>query len=214
MRNPVTLIRFVCLANSVKLGGRCIAGIELDNRNNPRIQSGHPKWIRPISEMEHGEVDINLVSHVNLLDIVEIEITNSPEEASYQSENAYFNRNSITRIGNLNMDLLDNLCSQKLLLFENKGKAVSEAVINDLSYSLMLIKTDQFKVVLLDSKLRMFFSYERHEYNLPITDPSFIIAYEKNKELLEDKDYLYLCISLAVEHNGWHSKLIAGIIYL
>jgi hypothetical protein len=213
MPNPFVPIRFVCLANSVKLGGRCIAGIELDNQNNPRIQLDHPKWIRPISEMVHGEVNIDLVSHINLLDIVELEITDYPEESSYQSENAYFNQYSINRIGNLDMDLLDDICSQQSLIFENKGKAVSKDVINDLSYSLMLIKTDQFKLQILDWKLRIIFLYAGHEYDLPITDPSFIIAYEKNKDLLKNIDYLYLCISLAVEHNGWHSKLIAGIIY-
>jgi hypothetical protein len=37
--------RFVCLANSFKEGGRCLAGIELDNNNNPIIENGHPKWI-------------------------------------------------------------------------------------------------------------------------------------------------------------------------
>jgi hypothetical protein len=32
--------RFVCLANSFKEGGRCLAGIELDNNNNPKIENG------------------------------------------------------------------------------------------------------------------------------------------------------------------------------
>jgi len=40
--------RLVCLSNSNKLGGRCLAGIELDNQNNPVIIYGRPKWIRPI----------------------------------------------------------------------------------------------------------------------------------------------------------------------
>src|ERR1700733_6185240 len=117
------LSRFICLANSFKISGRCLAGIELDKQNNPKIISGGPKWIRPISETQHGEVSEHLVSDIDLLDIVELEITGSPMETGYQSENVYFRQTSIKRIGNLEMDLLDELCSQELLLFENKGKA-------------------------------------------------------------------------------------------
>jgi len=40
------LTRFVCLANSFKEGGRCLAGIVLDNNNKPVIENALPKWIR------------------------------------------------------------------------------------------------------------------------------------------------------------------------
>ncbi len=44
-----TTKRIVCLANSRKLQGRCIAGREL--------VSGKPAaWIRPVSDREHEEV--------------------------------------------------------------------------------------------------------------------------------------------------------------
>lgn len=213
MRTPVTPIRIVCLANSIKIGGRCIAGIELDNRNNPKIQSGHPKWIRPISRMGHGEVNIQLVSHISLLDVVELEVTDSPENLGCQSENIYFNEDSLRIGGTLDFNNLNNFCSRQSLIFGNRGKAVSEDVINDLTYSLMLIKTGQFEIILHDNKLRMTFVYEGNEYDLPITDPTFYTAHLKNRKLLKDVDFLYLCISLGVEHNGWHSKLIAGVIY-
>ena len=41
--------RIVCLANSRKLAGRCIAGREWHDE-----QPGD--WIRPVSKREHGEV--------------------------------------------------------------------------------------------------------------------------------------------------------------
>ena len=53
--------RFVCLANSYKEGGRCIAGIELDENDEPIMVDGHPKWIRPVSESRFGELDNLLV---------------------------------------------------------------------------------------------------------------------------------------------------------
>ena len=38
------LTKFVCLANSFKEGGRCMAGIELDSESNPVFEKGKPKW--------------------------------------------------------------------------------------------------------------------------------------------------------------------------
>jgi hypothetical protein len=124
--------RFVCLANSFKEGGRCLAGIELDAENNPRIANGHPKWIRPICNTPHGEVHTHLVSHINILDIIEVEITNYPETNNYQSENAYFRENSLRVIGNYDSDELDRLCDNRNLIFGNRGKAVSEAAFGNL----------------------------------------------------------------------------------
>src|SRR5687767_10046766 len=87
--------RFVCLANSFKEGGRCLAGIELDNKNNPKIEIGHPKWIRPICDTPHGEVPTYLVAHLEILDIVQIDIIGYPDERDYQSENVLFDQNSL-----------------------------------------------------------------------------------------------------------------------
>ncbi len=101
--------RFVCLANSFKEGGRCLAGIELDNNNAPVIINGHPKWIRPICNTPHGEVHTHLVVHLNILDIIEIDVTGYPEVRDYQSENALFRENSIRVLGRFNSTNLNQL---------------------------------------------------------------------------------------------------------
>ncbi len=44
-----TVKQVVCLANSRKLNGRCIAGKEL-------VQGKATDWIRPVSTREHEEV--------------------------------------------------------------------------------------------------------------------------------------------------------------
>ena len=138
--------RFVCLAHSYKEGGRCLAGIALDNRNNPIIENGRPKWIRPVCETTHGEVPQYLVSHINILDIIEIEVTKYHEQG-YQSENATFQENSLQTIGKFSINSLNGLCETKPMIFGNKGKAVSEKAIVNLTHSLMLVKVTIFDVI-------------------------------------------------------------------
>lgn len=212
--------RFVCLANSFKEGGRCLAGIELDNNNNPIIENGHPKWIRPICNTPHGEVHIHLVVHLNILDIIEIDVTGYPEVRDYQSENALFRENSIRVLGRYNSNNLNHLCDNRNLIFGNRGKAVSEEAIGTLSYSLMLINTNQFEVIerTYDDnpnkpQVRLVFTYNGNQYDLPVTDPVFLHNYQSNPDIMEDVNEIYLSLSLAVVHNHWHSKLVAGIIF-
>ena len=51
---------FICLANSFKYAGRCLGGIEIEMKDNKytivRNENGTPKWIRPISFEEHGQL--------------------------------------------------------------------------------------------------------------------------------------------------------------
>jgi hypothetical protein len=81
--------RIICLANSFKEGGRCLAGIDLDNNNQPVYENGRPKWIRPVCNTPHGEIPNHWVQLFQLLNIVEFEATESKAEG-YQSENVAF----------------------------------------------------------------------------------------------------------------------------
>jgi len=97
--------RFVCLANSFKEGGRCLAGIELDKNNNPIIANGRLKWVRPICNTPHGEVPTDLVAHIEVLDIIEIEVTGYPDKEDYQSENALFFYSLFEKLFSLNFKI-------------------------------------------------------------------------------------------------------------
>lgn len=72
------LTRFVCLANSFKEGGRCLAGVALNDSNGPVWSDGRLKWVRPICNTPHGEVHTWLVYHLRPLDIIEMEVTGYP----------------------------------------------------------------------------------------------------------------------------------------
>jgi putative nucleic acid modification protein with dual OB domain len=211
--------RFVCLANSYKEGGRCVAGIELDNNNIPKIKNGNPKWIRPICDTLHGEIPTDLVAQLDLLDVIELDTTDSPEERNYQSENIYFSENSIKVVDRFNSENLNQLLDNRRLIFDSRGKAMSEEFIDTLSYSLMFIKTDEFQLVSKSfddhskkPQARMLFCYHGNEYDFPITDPVFLHRYKVNRNFINQYNEANLCVSVGIPWNNRHYKLVAGII--
>ena len=211
---------FICLANSKKYGERCIAGIEINIAENGEffvvLKDGTPKWIRPVSGCEHGQVLASLVENIKLLDIVQFEMT---EECpfGYQSENVRFNESSLRRIGEVpaKEEILDLLVDRKHeLLFGNRGKAVHQDMISTVDHSLMLIESNAFNVEKdknKDDKFRAVFEYNGVQYNLPITDVDFLRDYTSNKS--KDLSRAYLAVSLGVLYGEFYYKLCAGLIF-
>jgi hypothetical protein len=213
--------RLVCLANSYKEKGRCVAGIELDKKGNPIIENGRHKWIRPVSIKGHGEILTNLVSDLNVLDILEIDVTEECPD-KYQSENVFFSEDSVKSIGVFDKAKLSKACEDSKYIFATRYPSLSEEVIEQLSYSLMLVETEVFEVTLVPNeyspkhpKPRLKFSYNNFEYDLPITDPDFLSKHKANPKVLSKKNKIVLCLSLGVKipATGRYYKLVAGIIY-
>lgn len=79
-----TVKRIVCLANSRKLNGRCVAGKEL--------AGGRPGgWVRPVSAREHEEVSeyerqYEDGSDPRVLDTMDVPLLD-PRPRGYQQEN-------------------------------------------------------------------------------------------------------------------------------
>jgi hypothetical protein len=211
-------VRFVCLANSFKEGGRCVAGIILDNNNNPIRQNGCIQWIRPVCNTAHGEIPNRLALNINILDILEIEVLNFPNPNSYQSENALFVENSISKVGIFDRDNLNTLQNTNNLIFGNRGKAISEEDITALNHSLMLVATNDFEIYQKNyednpkPQTRIKFTYKKNQYDLPITDPVFLQNYQNNPHCTDNHSTIYLTLSIGVVYNGWYYKLVAGII--
>jgi hypothetical protein len=215
---------FVCLANSRKYSGRCVAGIELacaaGGYRVARDQAGHPRWIRPVSGEEHGQVTPLLVDQIALLDLVELDVTQTLTQG-YQSENCLFDLSSVKVVESLvyTPQFIDSFIPRNLYtLFGNRGKAIPADKIDAIDRSLVFIKPDTCEVrteVTAKGKeqIRGHFLFAGHWYDLPITDIEFIAAYSDNRALLDDYSHLYLTVSLGLAYEGWHYKLIAGVIY-
>jgi hypothetical protein len=216
-------ITFICLANSKKHGERCIAGIELEkNSNNQwreiRNEDGKPKWIRPISSGENGQIEEKLVKDVHIFDVVEIDLIQRMPNG-YQSENVLFNTTSLQIIESIKpqkttlerLITTDNDC-----LFDNRGKAIPIEKIDRLQNSLCLISI-QNPICRFDDikyQFRLAFDYNGVNYDLPITDYKFLKSrVRKENEPIILNEQIYACVSVGIAHKDWHYKLVAGMIY-
>lgn len=103
----MTVKRIVCLANSRKLHGRCVAGKELQGENPGR-------WIRPVSAREYEEVSeyerqYQDGSDPQVLDILRIPLLN-PRPKGYQQENWLLDPNNYwVKVGRGEWKLLESL---------------------------------------------------------------------------------------------------------
>lgn len=213
-------MKIVCLANSFREGGRCLGGVALDSNNQPIFENNRPKWIRPVCNTEHHEVPVTLVSHIQLLDIIEFDFVKNAG-SKHQTESVLFNEKSIKVTGKFQKNDLMKICENNNFtkLFGNKGKAVPEDAISSLSYSLLLAYAEEFEINVKTyeekeyPQIRLSFRFNDVLYDLPITDPYFLHQYQSNNAILDGSNKIYISLSLAAPYNDWYFKLIAGIIY-
>lgn len=173
------------------------------------LEDGRPKWIRPISKGQNGEISIEAASRFQNLEIVElIDIDYVP--VGFQSENVLISQMRCVQKTRLSESHLDLLCDHRHdNLFGNKGKSIKAEMIHDLDYSLMMIKPSKLSIYKTENargakQVRGKFHFKKNEYDLPITDASYEYGSEKGK-------IAYLALSVGLEFEGWHSKLIAGV---
>lgn len=210
----------LCLANSYKHGGRCIAGIEIELNNGvPAIKRstyGIPIWIRPVSHSAAGEVPLSDAAGIDVLSVIRIHDVQYAGSGAH-SEDYYYNRmEKIASINPSDTFLRNYTDTWHPNIFGNRGRAVTPDSFASGNYSLMLIRTEGATVYLDDRftpKPRIKFAHNGNEYDFPITDPDYLTRLRANPALYhENYGVLYIVASLGVEHEGWHSKLAATII--
>lgn len=213
---------FVCLANSYKHGGRCLAGIEVEwvegHWRIVRNKKGCPKWIRPLSkETNTGEIP-NEQALFAVLEIIKIEgAEECPQDA--QTENVYYEKMiPLGKQYKKSSVLLERFIdeSHSHILY-NYGKAVSPDVFcNRGTYSILLIRTFDSEIYIETGikdfpRYRIKFSYRGHCYDFPITDPGYLHEMRLGKRTIGYKGTMFITCSLGVEHEGWHPKLAACV---
>jgi hypothetical protein len=220
--------RIVCLANSFKIGGSCIAGREVLGNGK------HGGWIRPVSarltaEVWASECRYQKNSSPKLLDIIDVPLLKAAPR-NHQTENHEIDPKTWwVKVGELPWDELKQLRERPASLWINSDctglgafNCISEGEAATLHDSLVLIRPENF-VVKVGSKTwdgktrktyRGSFRYNGTSYVLQLTDPVATNAFEVKAEgdyPLKDVD---ICVSLTepwVKDNNRCHKLVAAI---
>lgn len=219
--------RIVCLANSRKGGGSCVAGKEL------LPNKGVGGWIRPVSIDESLGLSACDIQYENggephVLDVVDIPVLNA-RPVGFQSENWLIDdRHRWRKIGVVEWKDLSQMEDHSEALWVNGRK--SWEGINDrvplvdaeaLSDSLRLIKVDGLRITVskpYDPRsshiaLRGRFRYNGDEYALRITDhESEKIALDMGYGEYPVHGERFLTVSLGGAYEGFCYKLIAAVI--
>ncbi|HUI55631.1 MAG TPA: hypothetical protein VLY04_11705 [Bryobacteraceae bacterium] len=220
--------QIVCLANSRKPGGRCVAGKET-------LQEGYGQWIRPVSVRPSAEVSLEERQYENgsdpqILDMIDIPMLAAVPHA-HQTENHMIDPSHYwTWKGAATWDDLAKMEDTPNTLWINldstyhgRHDRVAQTAAASLPSSLFLIKPEDVTVRVLTPgadfgnpkrAVRAGFRYRGVHYNFKVTDPKAERAFLAR----ENGDYniaggLYFCISLTEAHtDGYCYKLVATVI--
>ena len=216
---------FVCLANSRKYSGRCIAGVELYYGSDGRLRMSEnaehqPKWIRPISQSDFGELPAHTVRHIRLGDLVAFEATEGGCHGnSYQTENVYFEKDTLNVVEKLPLthERLEKLSVRlPTPLFGSRGLSIPIERIEGLYHSLTFVKVQNPSIHWRDEvgkrpQERLHFMYNDCPYDLALTDIEFVERYMEDNDILQKANQVYLTVSLSMPFDRRLYKLAAGV---
>jgi hypothetical protein len=216
------LKRFVCLANSRKFSGRCVAGIEITS-------NGLGDWVRPISSRPSEELAIEDRRYQNgqdvkLLDIVDVRFLQARPHAC-QTENHviddeyYWVQTGAYRA----VDLLPITKTKGPLWvdghssFSGENDRIPLAIADQQSSSLLLVSSPSVTIIvaagLKKRQVRTRFRLGDTRYCLSLTDPQMEGTYlAKNDGEYDYGSRALMCVSLGEPFDGFRYKLAASLI--
>ena len=223
------IVEMICLANSRKEGGRCIAGIRTDGKG----------WIRPVSPIIGGTLygyhySLQNGSEVQVLDLIEVPLI-KPLSQPHQPENWLIETSVKWKLiqrpaSKRSLEILDNYINTGPFLFGDDCDRIAASTYQyqKSPESLTLISPSDFKFeVKLNQyrgnlQKRLIFSLGGAEYNLVLTDPRFENFLEKQglgvftpiQLGFSSNQKVYLTISLGEQFRSYHYKLVASVIFL
>ncbi|MFI8881011.1 MULTISPECIES: dual OB domain-containing protein [unclassified Streptomyces] len=221
----MTLVKtLVCLANSRKLSGRCVAGI---------VDDGSGEWIRPVSSRLHREVSDSERMYKDgtdpkVLDVVSVPLLRHKPN-SFQSENWLLDPDfywmKTGRVGWRGLMSLEQ-CPSTLWVngfstYLGNNDRIPTEEANALSDSLNLIHVTDLTLQVhtpgaifgdTDRALSARFSYAEHDHILRVTDPEYELEYLSKREGFYKLGESFLTVSLGEPFQGHVYKLVAAII--
>lgn len=220
-------IKFICLANSRKLRGRCIAGLRLDGGG----------WIRPVSDSPDGTLyqqhyQLQYGSAPKLLDLIEVDFVKARPE-KHQPENYLISNRKwrlLERPAHMHISFIKSHLSSGPYIFGDNSDRIKADLFakNPAKNSLILVQPTNLEWIIEEKynnkKFRVFFTYNNCDYNLAVTDPfiekrliSLAVGTYYNQDLgFQDNDDILFTISLGEPFGEpLHCyKLVAAVINL
>ena len=216
----------ICLANSRKYSGRCVAGKEFSGN---RVG----EWVRPVSNRETGELSLKETCYRNgdppaLLDVMAIPLTR-PDPHSYQTENYIVDTGQWIKKHQFPLSDLSRLCDPVDSLWINgyqsnnglNDRMPEETVKERIRSSLLFIRPGEVSIIVeegpnLLKRVRSRFTFAGSEYWLSVTDPVIENRYF-HKDVGQypiNKTNLYFTISIGEPYEGYCYKLVAAVVGL
>jgi ATP-dependent DNA helicase RecQ len=216
-------VTFVCLANSRKYAGRCIAGKLWDGR-------GPGPWIRPVGPGPTGELDPEALHYddgepIRLLDLVRAPV-GGPCGPAHQPENRLLGDGPLRRLGNFPPDRVEELCDpvETLWIIGNSSFAgVNDRMSLDQTTqapagSLLFIEPDSlaFRIALNSKGLKKVwaeFFFRGIPYRLSVTDPAVEAALlDRDPGVFPVPGRVFVTVSLSEPFEGHIYKLAAAVV--
>ncbi|MBR0869648.1 hypothetical protein JQ633_04705 [Bradyrhizobium tropiciagri] len=217
----------LCLANSRRPGGACVAGKKFESN---KIGD----WVRPINA-KHGnsisgkDAEYKDGTSADLLDIVRVSMS-APAPSDHQTENHQIDdgfywrktgRATWTQIVNATDNIQGPLWSDGDHSYHGLNDKVDEAIAKGLKGSLLLIEPSKLELVVASEskfgggsvrRVRAKFTFNGTNYNFVVTDPWIETKYLAEPDGAYAVDGSRLCVSLAEILNGSATKLVAAVI--
>ncbi len=220
-------MQIVCLANSRKLSGRCVAGREWS------ADGGTGRWIRFVSERENQEVSeyerqYEDGSDPGILDIIEVPVL-SPQPEGYQTENwlldpdYYWEKAGVYSSFDLPdlIDPVEPLWIDGYSTFHGCNDTIPLEETAKVAGSLRLIAVEELTIEVFspgeafgNSKRRVQgqFMHAGQDYAFWVTDPLYEMRYLAKLDGTYGIGECHLTISLGELYRNSAFKLIAAII--
>lgn len=217
----------ICLANSRKMSGRCVAGREV-------IAKGFGNWIRPVSPRSTEELSEEERRYSNgrdpqVLDVIKVPLSGAfPHD--YQIENHVIDQDhdweyqgtaNWSEIQNAIENVSGPLWVNGYSSYHGTNDRVPENIAKTLGRSLYLIQPSSLSIVVHTEgadigkprrKVRALITHNATQYKLTVTDPMIESRYLAQKDAEYKVDKAILCISLGELYQNYAYKLVAAVI--
>jgi len=212
----------ICLANSRKISGRCVAGKDVTDGT----------WLRPVSKRDTHEISEEDRRYedgttAQVMDVITIPCREA-QPHGHQPENVLIDDKYYwAKVRTATFEELTGLADDGPLPWGNDSSytkindRVPEAQLVPQHGSLRLIYLDRVTLVVgpkapdfndMKRVVRAEFTHHRSNYRLDVTDPVIERQYLQRGDGRYVIESAYLCVSLGELYNGYAYKLVATII--